>query len=43
MVYDNDHRVLMLELFNNMCYSVAGANTTILAPPDPLNWRNIDK
>jgi hypothetical protein len=30
VIYDIDHGVLMLELFNSMCYSAAGVNATIL-------------
>jgi hypothetical protein len=29
-LYDTDHSVLMLELFNSMCLSAAGVNATIL-------------
>ena len=30
VIYDIDHGVLMLELFNSMCYNAAGVNATIL-------------
>jgi len=30
VIYDIDHSVLMLELFNSMCYSTAGVKATNL-------------
>jgi len=30
VIYDIDHSVLMLELFNSICYSTAGVKATIL-------------